>query len=930
LSEQLVGRRQELAAIDAFLAADTDGAAALVLEGEAGIGKTSVWRDGVERARGRGFRVLTARPVGAEVRLSFAGLGDLLGEVVDEALPSLPEPQRHALEAALLLAESPDSPDPRAVGVAFVAVLRTLSRRHAVLVAVDDLQWLDRPSGQLLAFALRRLEGEPVRLLAAVRAEPGVGVPFELDRALGEARLQRLALGPLSLGALYELVRTRLDLTLQRAALVRLHQTSAGNPFFALEIGRELVRRGLAPTPEEPLPIPSDLRALLRRRLARLPEPTRTVMLAAAVLPRPTVSLLEAAIAPPEEVAAKLEQALQAGVIDLEGEEVRFSHPLLASVCYSEASPVRRGRMHARLARVDGDPEARAAHLAIAANGPDERVARALDEAARQASARGAPQAAAELWETAARLTPARLGDDRRRYRITAAEALLHVGDLTGARALYEQLLDETPAGVQRGALLLGLAMTRDDDVGATLALCEQALVEAGGNDGLRSQAHRLLGLTRCVEGDIRGGLVHARRAVELAERAGEDEHLVLALSLAAELEIWTGEITPGLLDRALELERGSGSLPPNDSPRATLGRWLMYRDRFEKARAMLDAQLEQAVVSGDDHSRGGLLMHLTELECRAGDWRRADELAAECFELYGRRGLELQGGVALYARALVDAHLGRVEECRAAAARGIEIARDSGDQIFEMQNLGVLGFLDLSLGDFEAAARRLRDLPAQLVALGWNEPTVYPVWPNAIEALIHVGELSQAREYLEQYDERARASGSPWALATAARCRGLVAAANGELEAAREAFRRALAEHERTGPFERGRTMLALGAFERRSKQKRAARDALEAALAIFDELGAGLWAERVRGELARIGGRAPAGDELTPAERRVAELVAEGRTNREAASLLVLSEHTVDSHLRRVYRKLGVRSRAELAHHFAEHAQNRTGRSR
>jgi hypothetical protein len=233
-----------------------------------------------------------------------------------------------------------------------------------------------------------------------------------------------------------------------------------------------------------------------------------------------------------------------------------------------------------------------------------------------------------------------------------------------------------------------------------------------------------------------------------------------------------------------------------------------MHRDRLDEARMTLEGQLAKATAVGDEVSRSGLLMHLTELECRAGNWRRADELASECRELYERRGLELQGSVALYARGMVDAHLGRVAECRAAAEQELSIAETTGDAIFRWQLRGVLGFL-------------------------------------------------------------------PWT----ARCgRGL--------EAVREAFRRALAEHERTGPFERGRTLFALGSLERRAKQKRVAREALEAGLAVFEQLGARLWAARARSELSLISGRAPASEALTGAELRVAELVAHGSTNREVAA--------------------------------------------
>jgi DNA-binding CsgD family transcriptional regulator len=928
LQEQLVGRRQELAAIEAFLEAVADGPASLVIEGEAGIGKTSLWRAGVERGRGRGFRVLLARPVGAEVRLSFAGLGDMLNEVVDELLPSLPGPQRRALAAALLLTETDEPPDPRAVGVAVGEALKTLSHRGPVLIGVDDLQWLDGPSGEMLAFALRRLEGVPVRMLAAVRTEPGAGVPFELDRALGEARLQRLTLGALSLGALYELVHTRLDLTLHRPALVRLHETSGGNPFFALEIGRDLARRGLQPAPEQPLPIPDDLRVVLRRRVARLPARTRALLVTAAALTRPTVGVLEAAVGDPESVGADLEQALRAGVIEVDVDEVRFSHPLLASVCEADVSARRLRRTHARLAQVVGDPEARARHLALAAAGPDQRVAHALDEAARHASLRGAPQVAAELWEGAARFAPPGSGVHQRRFRRAAAIAHRRGGDLAGARLLLEGLVDDTARGSERAELLLLLARTRDDDVGAAVSLCKEALSEAGEN-ALSSRIHRYLALICDNEGGPRPALLHARQALALAERVGDLGLLAPALARTAWLEVTTGELSARMLERTLALEDKVGLLPTFESPHAVHAYWLETRDRLDEARARLETELARAAAEGDEIAITNVLHRLTRLEVRAGRWPRADELASECCELYERRGLELQGSIALFCRALVDAHLGRVEQSRSASERGAAIAEAAGDEGMRLANLSALGFLELSVGDLDGAAERLCDVTARYASLDMNSLTVVSsAWIDAIEALIGVARLEEARAHLREYERRSRPFQSPWAAASAARCRGLLAAASSDLDLGLATMRRALgAVAGGHRPFDLGRTLLALGSLERRAKQKRAAREAFGGALAIFEELGARLWAARARDELARIGGRALAADGLTPAERRVAELVAEGRTNRETASLLVVSEHTVDSHLRRIYRKLGVRSRAELARRFA---QLPTGHSR
>jgi DNA-binding CsgD family transcriptional regulator len=786
-----------------------------------------------------------------------------------------------------------------------------------VLLAVDDLQWLDVPSGELLAFALRRLVDERVQLLAAVRLAPSVGVPFELDRALGDGRLRRLRLGPLSLGALHELLRSRLELALARPTLVRLHATTGGNPFFALEVGRELVRQGVEPAPGQPLPVPDDLRDLLRDRLRRLPGSTRNVLLLAAALPRPTVDLLEAIAGPPEQVAAELDAARQAGMVELDDEHVHFTHPLLADVCYADAPARQRRAAHARIADVVGGREASALHLALAAEGPDETAASSLADAARHAAGRGAPAAAAEFWDLAAQLTPQEHDTHRRERMLEAADSRRRVGDLVGARARFERLLANARDARERAALLLRLARTREDDVAVALALCGDALRE-GGDDGLRSRTHLYMGSLHERRGDMRRALWHARRALELAELVGDEELVAAALWRNAWYEIGTLDLTPGLVERALEFD---------DSELIAAFR-LVCQDRVDEARTLVEAELGQATAEGDEGWIANLLYYLTELECWAGNWARADERAAECCELWERRGSAPEGAVALGCRALVDARLGRVGDARRAAERGVALAAAAGNEIWRLRNVGILGFLELSLGNLDAAAVHLRDLPARMVEVGWNEPAVaFPSWPDAIEVLIGVGELDLARAYLDQYDERIRTFRTSSALANAARCHALLASVERDLEGARMWFGRSLSEHERgLRPLDRARTLLAMGMVERRAKQKRAAREALEEALAIFEQLGARLWAERARDELDRIGGRAPAAGELTPAELRVAELVAEGRTNREAASLLVVSEHTVDSHLRRVYRKLGVRSRAELAHHFAAHAQNRT----
>jgi DNA-binding CsgD family transcriptional regulator len=262
------------------------------------------------------------------------------------------------------------------------------------------------------------------------------------------------------------------------------------------------------------------------------------------------------------------------------------------------------------------------------------------------------------------------------------------------------------------------------------------------------------------------------------------------------------------------------------------------------------------------------------------------------------------------------------VEEARTLAQEAIDL---SGGGVFTIQSESVLGFLELSVGDASAAARRLRPLPPVLERMGSGDPSVGRVLPNAIDALVQLGELDEARPLVDRLEAQGRRLGNPYGLSTGARCRGLLLAAEGDLDGAERAFAEALVHHERMpGGFERARTLLGLGSARRRAQRRRAARDALQEAAAVFESLGTPLWAGQARAELARIGGRAAAtGDDLTPTERRVAELVATGRTNKEVAASLFVTDRTVESHLTHIYAKLGVRSRSELASRFAETAR-------
>jgi DNA-binding CsgD family transcriptional regulator len=908
---EVVGREQELETVGAF--AVDEGSMALVIEGEAGIGKTTLLREVVAAASGAGASVLMAWPAPAEAELAFAGLGDLLADALDEVVPELPEPQAKALEIALLRRQAGGRPvDAHTVSAGVLSALRKLAERNPVVVAVDDVQWLDRGTAAALAFAFRRLSGGRVRLVASLRVEHASVRP-ELIESLPPERVVRLPIGSLGAGALHRVVRFHTGRALPRPVLQRIHELTGGNPFYALQLARSLAEH----EPSASLQMPASLEALTQERLARLQRPVRRLLEPAALLRDPTVGMLEALSTEPNRVGERLDRAVAAGVIEISADSVRFVHPLLAEGMAAMIGPRRGRELHADLARLVEEPEQRARHLAQASSRPSAAVADEIEAGARAAAARGASASAAELLEMAATLTPPDHEGDRRRRTIEAARAYKPAGLPGRGRELLESALGELPSGVQRADALLALARLSNDDFEAADRALEQALADARGDDERLSVIHaeRAYGSSSHVGHEA--ALRHAELAVAAATRSGEPRVLIPALSFIAALEIWSGRADQGSLDQALELQRRERlPLAYTDSPNLVLGVRRMCADRLDEARELFEAEAAAAETLGDDYTYSSLLVYLTELECRAANFQAAAAHASECWARSEQRGERYQGGAALWAKALADAHLGRVEEARAAAERGTALSTEIGEEVYRVLNRFALGFLELSLGDAARADAVLRLLPLRLVDLGWDEPSLFPVWPNAIEALIGVGEHDVAARYLGLYRERAVRCDCPWALATAARCQGRLLLAEGDTDGALAAFDEALHEHRRTpGAFERCRTLLALGSGQRRARRLRAARETLHAALTGFEELGAPLWAGQTRAELGRIGGRTSSRDELTPAEQRVATLVAEGRTNKEVAAALVVSVHTVEAALTQVYRKLDVRSRTELA---------------
>jgi DNA-binding CsgD family transcriptional regulator len=918
---EIFGRDEELELISSFLSGQA-GSDVLLIEGEAGIGKTTLWREAVARAADTGWNVLGTSPSAPEAGMAFSGLSDLLGPKLGDFAPELPAPQAAALEIALSLREPEDgSLVPRLLPLAVLNALQALAAGATVGVAVDDVQWLDRESAAALAYAFRRLEAENVRLIASLRIGP-TPPSSPLLEALAPERATRVGVEGLSAGALHKAIRINLDRTLSRPLMLRIHQAAGGNPFYALELARSL---GDDPGPD--FTLPSTLERVTGERLRRLAPPVLRVLEPAALLASPTTTMLEQLEEDPAFVGTYLDEAAVADVIEMEGPRVRFTHPLLAEGTAALIPPRRRRLLHQRLAELVSDPEEQARHLALASEGPDAEVAGALDVAARRARARGAPEAAGELAELARKRTPTEDASALRKRGLEAAQYHFDAGDATRATDLLREVIDASPPGPGRAELLYRLSSmswmnlsrgVRDPAV--------QALQEAGEDQRLRSRLHDALAWVDFYWGDLDEAYEHARESVRCTAEVTDAATRADALATLGFLEFLRGQPSENLTSEAIELKDvvAAGTWTEASvftAPRTTLGLELMWSGRLDEARRMFEQELAEYERDGAYTAIQEVLCYLSEVESRAGRWAEAARHAAAGMENLVESGRQLLSGQMFhFPAALAEAHVGKVEDARDSAMEGVRLGLSNDDHFYANANRGVLGFLELSLSNFDQALTHLGPVIAYVEKMGAAEPAIFPCLPDYIEALVALGRADEAQPLADRLGEQGRARERPWALAAAARCRGLIAFSRRDLEAAEAELAIAVRHHEGVPqPFDHARTLLVLGQVQRQARRRRVARETLQQALTVFDDLGAALWAEKTRLELARIGGRKQSGAELTATETRVAELVVAGLTNKAVAAELFVSDRTVEGHLSRIYAKLGVSSRTELARHFA-----------
>ncbi|MCG5432266.1 AAA family ATPase [Mycobacterium sp. MYCO198283] len=908
MSDLGVGREAESRAVDEFLLRVAEGPTALVIEGEPGIGKTTVWLDAVQRAVDAGCVVLSARGAAAEARLNYAALADLLGHLEPAVLDDLPPVQRAAVQAVLLRGTDETTADERALAAAFLTIVERLSDAAPVIVGIDDVQWLDVSSRVIVGFAARRLRGRIGLLMTARTGEPGVAdIATWLHMPRPEA-LTRIRLKPLSLESLHGVVRTRVGRTLPRPLMARVHALSGGNPFYAIEFARALGADSLHSADG----MPESLAEVVNRRLGAVDGEAADLLLTAASAAAPTIDLLSLAMdVTPNRVVDALGDAEAAGVVRIDGPRVSFTHPLLAHGVYSRAEPAQRRSTHARLAAVVDQPEVRARHLALGADS-DPATLEALDHAAARAARRGAYSAAAELLDLAITV-----GGDTVQRRLRAAEQHFRAGALQQAQTHLDHLEPHLTGGaLSCAALILRAAVEgHSRSIPDAVTALNDALRHAE-SDGLRQRVLHHLTPMEILLGDRTSALEHARDAVALADRMGDPALRSQALTSYVFARFLNGMgVDRTALTAALELKDCDVSAAPTahaDGVAAVITGW---EGRLEDARTALRTVARHFSDRGAEIDVLFVAGHAAMVDIWLGRYADAERIADDALRRAEAMGGHLVVANALSNRAAVAAYTGHAAEARDGSRAALAAAHACRSSYLSVAPLACLAFVEVSVGDYAAALDVLTPLLASFDPDRDTEIVLGGYLPDAVEALCALGRVDEAEPLTAALEANGTRLDRPWALATGARCRGLIDAARGSLAAATHDVELAMSHHARLPmPFERARTLLLQGQLQRRRRQRQAAATSLTDALTAFEELGSPLWAARSRAELDRLSASGRQGSVLTPAEQRVADLAAAGLSNKEIAGELFLAPKTVEMNLSAVYRKLGIRSRAQL----------------
>lgn len=899
---ELIGRDAELARLRALV---EDGRGALVVAGRPGVGKSAL----LTAATTRAGRVLRATGVQSEIELPFAGLRELLHPVLPH-VEALPPPQRPALRAALALGE-PTGLDRGTVLHAFVALVAALA---PVVVAVDDVQWLDPSSREAVAFLARRAErlGVAVLVVHSLRGEPLDAWP----------ELPTLTIGDLGHADALGLARRAGVAPAVAEALVG---AVGGNPLALLEGPAELTpaqRAGREALPDL-LPAGRRLTDAYAARLDRLPSATRAALLLAAASSDGACAPLRAALQPAS--LSVLGPAEDDGLIAVDERVVRFAHPEARAAIYHAASPSDRRAAHRALAAAL-PPHARAWHLAVAADRPDETLAAALEQSAYDAVARGAPGTAFHALRRAAALTPDPARSTAR--TLSAGHLALLAGHPQSALALASAVPpapdDATHADTQ---LLVGAATAQAGRPAEAYALLKAeadriAPADPGRAAGLLTQAM----ITLMGSGPVDLIATDAARARVLSP---PDADLVpTVMEASARAVAGEHDAARRVLHERLDELRALDPAGPGHQVIALAGMCLHWMEEQDQAVGLIAPAVQTLRERGAVTPLAFPLVVLASVCCRRGDFRGAREFAQEAAALGEETIGDFLQALTLNTRAFVAAYLGEDDICTGHALQARALCERLGIYSHRAVSEQTLGMLALSKGELPAAIEHLERGREHRLRYGAHDPGYMFNESDLTEAYARAGRLQDAARMLGELRAGAERTGGAWAAAAVARYAALL----GPGEDIDAHLATAMAAHERVDfIFEEARTQLIFGERLRRARRRADARTLLARAAATFRAQGAWRWADRAAAELVAAGGGAadPRGaganggadlvPELTAREREVCGLVAAGATNVEVAASLFLSPRTVEHHLSRIYRKLGVRSRSELAARFA-----------
>jgi len=907
----LLGRKDERLALDRLFAQAREGrSGVLALVGEPGIGKTALLEHAADSADG--MRILTARGIESEAVIPFSGLAELLRPALG-ALDRIPPPQATALAGALAL--GPAGPRDRfAVGAATLSLLSASAEDGPLALLVDDAHWLDRSSAETLLFAARRLLADPIALVLTVRE----GQPSLLDGA----DLRTLRMAGLDRADAAELLS---QLDIPDHTVDHLFRATGGNPLALLELAPEASR--LVPlSGAVPVPISTSIATSFLRRFGQMPEPTRRVLVLVAAGDPCAVAVVARAASSIGLDIGDLATAEEAGLVTVSPGEIEFTHPLARAAVYAEAGARERREAHAALATAlpDRDVDRRAWHLAAASVGPDDQASRALEQAGARARERSAYAVASAAFERAAGL--ASIDDARDQLLFTAADAAWLAGDVRRTLALLDdaERYAAVPAIAARIDYLRGQVAMRCGPVMDGYPLIVGAAEQIADTDpelAVVMLAHAVQGCF--YTGDTPAMIEAAERAAALAEtqdsrRATFFAAMAQGMALVADGQ---GEAGAASARRAVAILEQSDELHDEPGLLAWAALGPLWLREAKAGRGLIDGALERVRAQAALGALPSLLHLLARDQATTDQWAAAETSYDEAVRLGRETGQRVELAAALAGLAWLEARRGREVTCRKHAAEATMLCDELGVGLYGVWAIQAMGDLELGLGRPAAAIEHYEAQAEALNERGIADVDLSPA-PELVEAFLRTGRQDDAAAAATGFAARARAKGQPWALARAARCRGLLADA-GEFE---PCFEEALRFHEQTpDAFETARTRLIYGGRLRRERKRARAREQLRAAAEVFERLGAEPWAEQARAELAATGETARRRDpstldELTPQELQIARLLADGRTTREAAAAIFVSPKTVEYHLGHVYRKLEIHSRQELVAAFNE----------